>query len=236
MLKTFLEEDEKYGIPERAQSSRFIVDEKHSGEKNWVVRRCLNILFTQVGGLAYQFQCVVTHLGQCVHVSEAERPATHDMTVYRRNRTQRSAGLLAKGMEEIVMLADQGYKCELPELFVPNKPNRALNGRRSIVENYFGRMTNALRIVGTKLPFGYDMINPFLKALCFLTNISILRSPLRRNEYMLHRAFMECRRKKHEERRMRTHLTPLPRVTTATPHKTRPSRSCCRSQVQLGRP
>ena len=193
MLKTFLEEDEKDGIPERAQSSRFIVDEKHSGEKNWVVRRCLNILFTQVGGLAYQFQCVVTHLGQCVHVSEAERPATHDMTVYRRNRTQRSAGLLAKGMEEIVMLADQGYKCELPELFVPDKPNKALNGRRSIVENYFGRMTNALRIVGTKLPFGYDMINPFLKALCFLTNISILRSPLRRNEYMLHRAFMECR-------------------------------------------
>ena len=33
MLKTFLEEDEKYGIPERAQSSRFIVDEKHSRGK-----------------------------------------------------------------------------------------------------------------------------------------------------------------------------------------------------------
>ena len=31
MLKTFLEEDEKDGIPERAQSSRFIVDGKRIG-------------------------------------------------------------------------------------------------------------------------------------------------------------------------------------------------------------
>lgn len=211
VLRALLGEDERDTIPERAQQSRFIVDGKHiEGKRIGTFEDASTYYSYKLGGLAYQFQCVVTHLGQCVHVSEAERAATHDMMVYRRNRVQLLAGLLAKGFRDPIIIADQGYKCELPELFVPDKPNKAPNGRRLVVENYFGRMTNVFRVVRMRFPFGYELVNPFLRALCFLTNINVLKRPLRRNEYMLHRAFMECRRRKHEERRARKQPAPLP--------------------------
>ena len=62
----------------------------------------------KLGGLAYQFQCVVAHLGQCIHVSSAERAAAHDMMVYRRNGTQLLAGLIARGINDIVILLIRG--------------------------------------------------------------------------------------------------------------------------------
>ena len=37
---------------------------------------------------SYKFQCLVTLMGHCVHVSNAERAGSHDMVIYRKNRTE----------------------------------------------------------------------------------------------------------------------------------------------------
>ena len=201
-LSKFLSEEEKELIPERAQESLFVVDGKHiEGKRIGTFEDARTYYSYKLNSLAYQFQCIVTHLGHCIHVSNAERAATHDMMVYRNNRPQLLAGLIQAGYRNPVILADQGYKCELPELFVPDTPCKQLNARRLIVENYFGRMTNVFRIVRMKFPFGYDMVNPFLKALCFLTNVHVFKSPLRKEEFKLHRAFVACRLKKHTEKK-----------------------------------
>ena len=69
------------------------------------------------------------------------------------------------------------------------------------MESYFGRVANVFRMVRTKVPSGCDMVNPFLKALCFLANVHVFKSPLRKEEFKLHRALVACRHKKHAERK-----------------------------------
>ena len=67
VLKTLLGEDERDAIPERAQQSRFIVDGKHiEGKRIGTFEDASTYYSYKLGGLAYQFQCVVTRLGQCV--------------------------------------------------------------------------------------------------------------------------------------------------------------------------
>lgn len=203
-LRVMLRPEDRAGIPERALDSLFIVDGKHiEGKRIGSFEDAGTYWSYKLNSLAYQFQCVVTHLGHCVYVSNAERAATHDMMVYRNNRIQLLSGLSAGGFKNPIILADQGYKCELPELFVPDTPNKMLNGRRLVVENYFGRMTNVFRIVRAKFPFGYEIVNPFLKALCFLTNVHVRTKPLRAEEYKLHRAFITMRKNKQMEKRRR---------------------------------
>ena len=80
-------EGERDAMPEGAQQSRFIADSKHiEGERMGTFEDASTYHSYKLGGLAYQFQCVVTRLGQCVRVSEAARAATHDTMVYRGNR------------------------------------------------------------------------------------------------------------------------------------------------------
>ena len=207
-LSKFLSEEEKDIIPERAQESLFIVDGKHiEGRRIGSFEDARTYYSYKLNALAYQFQCVVTHFGHCIHVSNAERAAAHDMMVYRNNRPQLLAGLMQAGYKNPIILADQGYKCELPELYVPDTPCKQLNARRLIVENYFGRMTNVFRIVRMTFPFKYDTVNPFLKALCFLTNVHVFKNPLRKEEFKLHRAFTAYRFKKHTEKKKKKEVS-----------------------------
>ena len=82
-----------------------------------------------------------THTGLCAHVADAEPAAVHDVTICKKNRPLLLAGLKAGGIENPVILADQGYKApDIPELFVPAQPVSIVNGKRPIVENYLGRM------------------------------------------------------------------------------------------------
>ena len=69
------------------------------------------------------------------------------------------------------------------------------------MESYFGRVANVFRMVRTKVPSGCDMVNPFLKALCFLANVHVFKSPLRKEESKSHRALVACRHKKHAEKK-----------------------------------
>ena len=187
-LKELLSEADKAIIPKRAQESVFIVDGKHiPGKRIGTFEDAMQYWSFKLNTLAYQFQCVVTHLGHCVYVSEPEKAATHDMMVYRNNRTRLLAGLLVEGYNNPIILADQGYKCELPELYVSDTPCRQLNARRLVVENYFGGMANVFRIVRVRFPFTFEYVSPYLKALCFLTNVSVYMSPLREDDFKLHR-------------------------------------------------
>ena len=203
-LRELLSESDRAIIQERAQESMFIVGGKHiEGKRIGTFEDAITYWSHKLNALAYQFQCVVTHFGHCVYVSNAERAATHDMMVYRNNRTQLLAGLAVEGFRNPIILADQGYKYELPELYVPDTPCKQLNARRLVIENYFGRMANVFRIVRVKFPFGYDIVNPFLKALCFLTNVHVFKFPLRREESQLHRSLVAYTRGKHVEKRER---------------------------------
>ena len=78
---------------------------------------------------------------------------------------------------------------------------QTLGARRLAVESYFGRVANVFRMVRTKVPSGCDMVNPFLRALCFLANVHVFKSPLRKEEFKLHRALVACRLKKHTEKK-----------------------------------
>ena len=66
------------------------------------------------------------------------------------------------------------------------------------MENYFGRMANVFRIVRVRFPFTFEYVNPYLKALCFLTNVNVYMSPLREDDFKLHRALIEYTRNKNE--------------------------------------
>ena len=137
-LSELLTGEEKQSIPESALESRFIVGGKHiRGKRCGSFDTVKNYYSFKLNTVGYQFQCIVTHLGHCVHVTNAERAGTHDMTVYRNNRGMLLAGLDALGFTSPVILGDSGYKnAEFPELYAGWEANTTLNGRRLIVENY----------------------------------------------------------------------------------------------------
>ena len=112
-LNDLLTEEEKQSIPDRALESRFIVDGKHiRGKRCGSFDTAKNHHSSKLNAAGYQFQCVVTHSGHCVHVTNAERAGTHDMTVYRNNRGVLLAGLNAIGLADPVILGDNGYKMQ----------------------------------------------------------------------------------------------------------------------------
>ena len=141
----------------------------------------------KLGTAAYQFQCVVLHSGQCVHVTDVEPAATHDITVYKKNRPLLLAGLRAGGIDNPVILADQGYKApDIPELFVPSQPISIVNSKRLIVENYSGGVAAVLAPTRHRYRMSLEHINLYVRALCFLTNYHVF-NPLGTDEYLSRR-------------------------------------------------
>lgn len=191
-LSELLTEEEKKKIPKEALESQFIVDGKHiRGKRLGTFEDAKTYYSFKLNTLCYQFQCVVTHMGHCIHVTNAERAGTHDMMVYRNNRGMLLAGLAAAGFTNPIILGDKGYKVtEFKELYAGWDSNPTLNARRLIVENYFGRMTKVFGVVKEKFSLGYDHVNDYIKALCFLTNVSVKLKPLREKDYRVYRAFM----------------------------------------------
>ena len=109
----------------------------------------------------------------------------HDVTIYKKSRPLLLAGLKGGGIENPVILADQGYKApDIPELFVPAQPVSIVNGKRPIVENCFGRMAATFASVRHRYRFSIEHINLHVRALCYLTDYHVFLSPLRRDEYL----------------------------------------------------
>ena len=68
-LDELLPSEEKLDIPSRALASRFVVDGKHiRGKRLGTFESAPTYYSYKLNAVCYQFQCVVTHLGQCVHV------------------------------------------------------------------------------------------------------------------------------------------------------------------------
>ena len=159
----------------------------------------------KLGTAAYQFRCAVPHSGQCVHVTMWSRQP-HGITVHKKNRPLLLAGLRAGGIDNPVILADQGYKApDIPELFVPSQPISIVNSKRLIVENYFGRMATVFASIRHRYRMSLEHINLYVRALCFLTNYHVFINPLRTDEYLFHRKLdmyiaREAERKKEKQR------------------------------------
>lgn len=206
-LRELVEEDDLDRYPERALESMFVVDGKHfKGRIYGGLQKAQSYYSHKLGTAAYQFQCVVLHTGLCIHVTDVEPAAMHDITVYKKNRPLLLAGLKAGGIENPVILADQGYKApDVPELFVPAQPISIVNSKRLIVENYFGRMAAIFASIRHRYRFSMEHINLYVRALCYLTNYHVFLSPLRYDEYLFHRKLdlyiaSEAERKKRKQR------------------------------------
>lgn len=118
-------------------------------------------------------------------MTDVEPAAVHDVTIYKKSRPLLLAGLKGGGIENPVILADQGYKApDIPELFVPAQPVSIVNGKRPIVENCFGRMAATFASVRHRYRFSIEHINLHVRALCYLTDYHVFLSPLRRDEYL----------------------------------------------------
>ena len=99
-------------------------------------------------------------------------------------------------------MGDSGYKnAEFPELYAGWEANTTLNRRRLVVENYFGRMAKVFGVVKEKFSLGYEHVNNYIKALCFLTNVSVCLKPLRHKDYLVHCAIMNYIASREEEKR-----------------------------------
>ena len=206
-LREIVEEEDLDKYPERALESMFVVDGKHfKGRIYGGLQKALSYYSHKLGTAAYQFQCVVLHSGFCVHVTDVEPAAMHDITVYKKSRPLLLAGLKAGGIEDPVILADKGYKApDMPELFVPPEPKSIVNSNRLIVENYFGRMERVFASIRHRYRLALEHINLYVRALCFLTNYHIFLSPLRHNEHIFHRKLElyiinEAKRKRDSQR------------------------------------
>ena len=115
-----------------------------------------------------------------------------------------------KGVQQPHHSRGSGAQVRAPRTVRPRQAKQGAERKETGCRELLRRMANVFGAVRMRSPFGCELANPFPKALCFLTNINILKKPLRRNDYMLHRAFMECRRRKHEEKRARKQSAPPP--------------------------
>lgn len=207
-LREIVEEDDLDKYPERALDSMFVVDGKHfKGRIYGGLQKAQSYYSHKLGTASYQVQCVVLHTGLCVHVTDVEPAAIHDVTIYKKNRPLLLAGLKAGGIDNPIILADQGYKApDIPELFVPAQPVSIVNGKRLIVENYFGRMAAIFASIRHRYRFSIEHINLYVRALCYLTNYHVFLSPLRCDEYLFHRKLdlyisKEAERKREKQRK-----------------------------------
>ena len=175
-------------LTETELRSQFIVDGKHvpAGKIGREVERKSYYSY-KLKHVGYQFQCIITHTGQCVHVSEGERAGSHDMSIYYNNRTRVLVGLCQIVQGQAIIMADQGYVCaDCPELITSKSP--VFNKYRILAERYFGRMTVVFGAVPKSFPLSYEYFNLYIRAPCFLTNVHIMKSPLINKDENFHSA------------------------------------------------
>lgn len=74
------------------------------------------------------------------------------------------------------------------------------------MENCFGRMARVFGVVKEKFSLGYECVNNYTKALCFLTNVSVCLKPSRHKDYLVHCAVTHYISAREEEgRRSKSH-------------------------------
>jgi len=188
-LGELLDAEQRVAIPAAALGTQFIVDGKHIacsrvGDASNRQAYYSHKLHTAALG----FQVVVTHLGECVHVAAGARAAEHDIAVWARHRNTVLAHLGTIVCEPLI-LADLGYRSAAhPEIITNSEPISALNSRRLVVENYFGRMVQLFAAARHRFRLGLEHFDTFIHALCHPTNRTIEASPLRQGDFLHYRA------------------------------------------------
>ena len=91
-LSEVADEDDKAVLTSTELESQFIVDGKHVPSEDGLESERTTHYSYKLRHVGYQFQCVVTHSGHCVHVSRGERAGTRDMAVYMNNRMELLVG------------------------------------------------------------------------------------------------------------------------------------------------
>lgn len=150
--------------------------------------------------VGYQLQCVITHTGHCVHVTSGDRAATHDMTVCKNSRRELLAGLLQMAGTQPTVMGDKGYVSSgCPELI--NARNPVLDKHRLLIEAYFGRMASVFGIVSAAFPRSHQYLSDYIRAVCFLTNVSVYLQRPRDRDAEYHSAMELMWRRKAGDRR-----------------------------------
>ena len=86
-LSEVADEDDKAVLTSTELESQFIVDGKHvPATRTGPESERTTYYSYKLRHVGYQFQCVITHSGHCVHVSRGERAGTRDMAVYMNRR------------------------------------------------------------------------------------------------------------------------------------------------------
>ena len=190
-LNELISQSDSIGLHPDALSSQFIVDGRHLPCSRIDAQEDPRQYFSfKLKHTAIQFQVVVTHLGECVHVSNWARAATHDLEVYRATRVSLLQKLhFITGNEQVKILADEGYRSQgIDEIITSGANHASFNRYRLVVENFFGRMCAVFLVGNRRINIGQDMYDPLIKSLCFLTSIHISSSPLRPDECVVYYA------------------------------------------------
>ena len=187
-------------LTETELRSQFIVDGKHvpAGKIGREAERKSYYSY-KLKHVGYQFQCTITHTDQCVHVSEGERAGSHDMSVYYNNRRRILIGLCQIAQGQPIIMADQGYVCaDCPELIMSKSP--VFNKYRILIERHFGRMTVVFGAVPKSFSLSYEHFNSYVRALCFLTNVHIMKSTVVNKDAKFHSAMEFMWQTRHDEK------------------------------------
>lgn len=183
---------ERFKDAEAVLNSRFIVDCRHhsfSKVKNMMLGKS-HYYSWKLKRAALTNMFIIDRCGFCRYVSLSAPATTSDVTLYRdleKDFVLTLKHLLSlKNIEEpIFVQGDLGFECDLNSIITcraDKTTERIFNKYRILVEQYFGRMTT--KFISTRFPFKFkeELHSDFIKAIAFLTNLSIKNTALREHE------------------------------------------------------
>ena len=148
--------------------------------------------------------CVNVKSGTAALISKAFPGSVHDLTILRDN-----ADVVNEVLGGRRLLADLGYRGaqrDVPIIVVCEQNQRELRAKRVLVECFFGRLKMLLAVFSSTWRLGEECFDVFFDIGCALTNLDVLRRPLREsdkayNEGVLNLLLIELQLKEQWQRR-----------------------------------
>lgn len=109
-------------------------------------------------------------------------------------------------MGETKMIADKGYvggEIHLPNIKVATetKPHKPLRKKRTVVENYFGRLKRKYEVIGGTFPLDESSFDDVFNVSCCLINIELEKHPLKASDRENNKNIMKNIDEKGDERK-----------------------------------
>ena len=118
--------------------------------------------------------------GTAALISKAHPGSVHDLTILRTHSA--AVNNLLGGRSVLADLGYRGAQRDVPTLIVCDGEQEALRAKRVLVESFFGRMKVLWSVFSTKWRLGEESFDVFFNIGCALTNLDILRRPLRETD------------------------------------------------------